>query len=243
TLHVKQYEGAPKPPSTATDPVTHIDIDQTATGGVKGTKENRCLDLEFREHADWLFGSCRGQSDWRSPAEIEDEFLKKGWLEGDAESTGPQGKSHVYSHVENVDNGWTATQIWGFQEIDGQRRYARNLVVAKDDKKVEFRLVYDYLVATPSTNRLFSSVTTAVSHPADVMVSKLNANRAPGEAFGGALSRIYKDIGFSGLWNGLPVRIVMIGTLTGLQWMIYDYFKIFMGLPTTGGASQAVEKK
>lgn len=35
------------------------------------------------------------------------------------------------------------------------------------------------------------------------------------------MGRIYKDIGFSGLWNGLPVRIVMIGTLTGLQWMIY----------------------
>ncbi|PQE20825.1 mitochondrial phosphate carrier 2 protein [Rutstroemia sp. NJR-2017a BBW] len=76
-----------------------------------------------------------------------------------------------------------------------------------------------------------------VSHPADVMVSKLNANRAPGEAFGAAMGRIYKDIGFAGLWNGLPVRIVMIGTLTGLQWMIYDYFKIFMGFPTTGGGS------
>ncbi len=63
-----------------------------------------------------------------------------------------------------------------------------------------------------------------VSHPADVMVSKLNASREPGEAFGGALGRIYKDIGFSGLWNGLPVRIVMIGTLTGLQWMIYVRF-------------------
>lgn len=60
-----------------------------------------------------------------------------------------------------------------------------------------------------------------VSHPADVMVSKLNANRQSGEAFGAAMGRIYKDIGFSGLWNGLPVRIVMIGTLTGLQWMIY----------------------
>ncbi|KAK8219728.1 Cu/Pi carrier [Zalaria obscura] len=81
-----------------------------------------------------------------------------------------------------------------------------------------------------------------VSHPADVMVSKLNANRQPGEAFGGALSRIYKDIGFGGLWNGLPVRIVMIGTLTGLQWMIYDYFKIFMGLPTTGGAAPPPNK-
>lgn len=50
-----------------------------------------------------------------------------------------------------------------------------------------------------------------VSHPADVMVSKLNANRQPGEAFGAAMGRIYRDIGFSGLWNGLPVRIVMIG--------------------------------
>jgi len=78
-----------------------------------------------------------------------------------------------------------------------------------------------------------------VSHPADVMVSKLNANRQPGEAFGPAMGRIYKDIGFVGLWNGLPVRIVMIGTLTGLQWMIYDYFKLFVGLPTTGGVQQA----
>lgn len=90
-----------------------------------------------------------------------------------------------------------------------------------------------------------------VSHPADVMVSKLNANRQPGEAFGAAMGRIYRDIGFSGLWNGLPVRIVMIGksrtevmtsdyspspnpkkpvgTLTGLQWLIYDSFKVRYG--------------
>ena len=47
-----------------------------------------------------------------------------------------------------------------------------------------------------------------VSHPADVMVSKLNADRQPGESFGGAMSRIYSKIGFGGLWNGLPVRIV-----------------------------------
>ncbi|CAK7214887.1 Cu/Pi carrier [Sporothrix bragantina] len=82
-----------------------------------------------------------------------------------------------------------------------------------------------------------------VSHPADVMVSKLNAYRKPNEAFGAVLSRIYGDIGFGGLWNGLGVRIIMIGTLTGLQWMIYDYFKIFMGFPTTGGAPPPEEKK
>lgn len=37
------------------------------------------------------------------------------------------------------------------------------------------------------------------------------------------MSRIYGNIGFSGLWNGLPVRIVMIGTLTGFQWLMYVF--------------------
>lgn len=45
-----------------------------------------------------------------------------------------------------------------------------------------------------------------VSHPADVMVSKLNSQRKPGEGSGAAVGRIYKDIGFPGLWAGLPLR-------------------------------------
>lgn len=74
-----------------------------------------------------------------------------------------------------------------------------------------------------------------VSHPADVMVSKVNSEKKPNESLGQAVSRIYSKIGFSGIWNGLPVRIVMIGTLTGFQWLIYDSFKVYVGLPTTGG--------
>ena len=31
------------------------------------------------------------------------------------------------------------------------------------------------------------------------------------------MGRIYKDIGIGGLWNGLVIRIVMIGTLTSLR--------------------------
>jgi len=74
-----------------------------------------------------------------------------------------------------------------------------------------------------------------ISHPADVMVSKLNSDRKPGEGAGQAMGRIYGKIGFVGLWNGLPVRILMIGTLTAFQWLIYDSFKVALGLPTTGG--------
>lgn len=73
-----------------------------------------------------------------------------------------------------------------------------------------------------------------VSHPADVMVSKINSEKSASESMGHALSRIYLRIGFVGLWNGLPVRIFMIGTLTGFQWLIYDSFKVYVGLPTTG---------
>jgi hypothetical protein len=62
------------------------------------------------------------------------------------------------------------------------------------------------------------------------MVSKLNSDRKPGEGAGKAISRIYGNIGMKGLFNGLPVRIFMIGTLTGLQWLIYDSFKVYLGV-------------
>lgn len=73
-----------------------------------------------------------------------------------------------------------------------------------------------------------------ISHPADVMVSKINSEKKEGESMTQCSKRIYKHIGFGGLWNGLPVRILMVGTLTSFQWLIYDSFKVRVGLPTTG---------
>jgi len=60
---------------------------------------------------------------------------------------------------------------------------------------------------------------------------------AAGESAGKAMSRIYGNIGFRGLWNGLPVRIGMIGTLTAFQWLIYDSFKVWRVLITIGQES------
>jgi len=76
-----------------------------------------------------------------------------------------------------------------------------------------------------------------VSHPADNLVSKLNANK------GVTAGEIIKEMGWGALMTrGLPLRIIMIGTLTGLQWGIYDWFKVQMGLPTTGAAPPAPAK-
>jgi len=64
-----------------------------------------------------------------------------------------------------------------------------------------------------------------VSHPADTVVSKLNQDS------GSSAGAIVKKLGFAGLWKGLVPRIIMIGTLTALQWFIYDSVKVLFKLP------------
>ncbi|ESA43767.1 hypothetical protein GE21DRAFT_140 [Neurospora crassa] len=149
TLDIKQFSAPPSPPADADSSapaVIHIEIDQTGTGGMKGTSEKRCLDNVFRDHKDWLFGHVKGQTRWvTSSEEVEDAFLKSGWLEGEEEKTGPNGETHVLSYVESYTDGWTATQVWGFKTIEGERRHVRNVVIAKGSERVELQLVYDYL--------------------------------------------------------------------------------------------------
>jgi solute carrier family 25 phosphate transporter 3 len=64
-----------------------------------------------------------------------------------------------------------------------------------------------------------------VSHPADTIVSKLNQDA------GASAGDILKKLGFAGVWGGLVPRIIMIGTLTALQWFIYDSVKVVFNLP------------
>ena len=69
-----------------------------------------------------------------------------------------------------------------------------------------------------------------VSHPFDSCVSKMNNSAEKINMF-----QAMKVLGWKGCWNGLGTRILMIGTLTGLQWWIYDTWKTFCGFPSSGG--------
>jgi len=72
-----------------------------------------------------------------------------------------------------------------------------------------------------------------VSHPADTLVSQMGKADNKGKSFG----QIAREVGPKNLLTkGLGTRILMIGTLTGLQWWIYDTFKTALGMGTTGGA-------
>ena len=52
-------------------------------------------------------------------------------------------------------------------------------------------------------------------------------NKAKGATIGSS----FKALGFKGCWQGLGPRIIMIGTLTALQWFIYDGVKVALALP------------
>jgi len=64
-----------------------------------------------------------------------------------------------------------------------------------------------------------------VSHPADTIVSKLNQDKTA------TVGSVARSLGWAGMWKGLTPRIIMIGTLTALQWFIYDGVKVWLRLP------------
>lgn len=70
-----------------------------------------------------------------------------------------------------------------------------------------------------------------VSQPADNLVSQLGKTDNKGKG----LKEIARNVGIKDLMlKGMGTRILMVGSLTALQWYIYDAFKTIMGLETTG---------
>ncbi|EPY29566.1 solute carrier family 25 (mitochondrial phosphate transporter), member 3 [Strigomonas culicis] len=111
------------------------------------------------------------------------------------------------------------------------------------------RMFYEYVFTQPKsdyskTTQLsitFASgyiagvVCAIVSHPADTLVSARGKAANAGKTYG----QIAKEMGYMNLCTkGLGTRILMIGTLTGLQWWIYDTYKATLGMGTSGGSAK-----
>ncbi|KAG1735497.1 mitochondrial carrier domain-containing protein [Suillus lakei] len=88
------------------------------------------------------------------------------------------------------------------------------------------------LGVTFASGYLAGVVCAVVSHPADTVVSLMGKPANKGKSIG----TIASETGMVTLaTKGIGTRVLMIGTLTGFQWWIYDSFKSSMGLGTTGG--------
>merc|ERR1712121_137992 len=83
----------------------------------------------------------------------------------------------------------------------------------------------EQLVVTFAAGYIAGVFCAIVSHPADTLVSKLNND------VGSTPIQVARELGMKGLWAGLGPRIIMIGTLTALQWFIYDSVKVAFRLP------------
>ena len=247
TLSVKEYTDESNPQAY------HIDIDQTVTGGIQGTREERVLDWQEREHVDTIFGKLRGKSRFLRGSKTDDGKVRpavdfqtqvgdaesdarvKRFLRGEVLLDGSAAEGFVVddegaefgegeglwmqSFVVNEESGWTAeqvrmrfffsfshlpsweffpllinyhhdddylyiipastpddcsqsmflffppipvflshvlacdnadalilhsVQIWGFEVINGERRYTRRVAVVKGKKVEMARLVYEY---------------------------------------------------------------------------------------------------
>ncbi|KAF9622453.1 hypothetical protein IFM89_031256 [Coptis chinensis] len=135
----------------------------------------------------------------------------------------PSSPDRVYAPIHLLSN--TMMKFTSFETIV-ENLYKYAIPTPKDQCSKSFQLGVS--LAGGYVAGVFCAI---VSHPADNLVSFLN--NAKGATVGDAV----KKLGLMGLFTrGLPLRIVMIGTLTGAQWGIYDAFKVFVGLPTTGGA-------
>lgn len=71
-----------------------------------------------------------------------------------------------------------------------------------------------------------------VSQPADTLLSKVNkTKKAPGQSTMGLLFQLAKQLGVAGSFTGLPTRLIMVGTLTSLQFTIYGSLKKALNCP------------
>ncbi|KAJ6067885.1 uncharacterized protein N7446_004922 [Penicillium canescens] len=142
------------------EPVKVIDVLQTTTGNLAGTNEVRTMNWALQKHKDYIFGTVKSWSrfidgardmkgnmrpDVEVQTEVTDNSITK-FLRGEilpdgitrcegflVEPGGGDGFSRgcwVQTFARGVDTGWTAEQIWGFENINGKRYYTRRVVIA-----------------------------------------------------------------------------------------------------------------
>ncbi len=136
-----------------TDSKLHIDV-STLVAGLDKTQEDRILDWSLAPHTDKIFGKCRHRArlvkadklQMEGPGSPEDAaFLRAEKLkDGTTESRFLDGEL-VQCWVESTGGaGWIAEQVWGFEMVNGERKYTRRVVVWNNGKVVRTRYVYDY---------------------------------------------------------------------------------------------------
>jgi hypothetical protein len=118
TLDVSEYT---EPDPTTSEPITHIDIVQTLSGGLAGNTEKRVLNWAEGEHEDYIFGKVIGRTRLIRGSTAADDRVRPN-VEVQTRVEGKEGIVEKFLKGEIAADGKTPTEGFLVDEIqDGER--------------------------------------------------------------------------------------------------------------------------
>ncbi|KAL8849139.1 MAG: hypothetical protein Q9221_005862 [Calogaya cf. arnoldii] len=115
-----------------------IHLQQTATGAsIPAVTEDWILDWTGRDGHDPLFGEMKGRARWIGIDEAD--------VDGEWDRECDEGML-MQAEGNKRDDERGGTHYWGFETVDGERRYVRRIFMVNNQtgKKLGVRMVYDY---------------------------------------------------------------------------------------------------
>ncbi|KAI4265598.1 MAG: hypothetical protein L6R38_009302 [Xanthoria sp. 2 TBL-2021] len=115
-----------------------IHLQQTATGAsVPAVTEDWILDWIWRDGHDPLFGEMKGRARWISIDEAQ--------VEGGDWDRECDGGLLMQAEGNERDDEWGGTRFWGFETVEGERRYFRRIFMVnnRSGEKMGVGMVYD----------------------------------------------------------------------------------------------------
>ncbi|TLS21195.1 uncharacterized protein PpBr36_10639 [Pyricularia pennisetigena] len=118
-------------------PAPTIHFKQIVSPGGFHTEEDYVLDAQYREGTVPIFGTISVQARFLPMSKLDDEGLRTQLEEG--------GTGDVVIEEKTTSKlGWECRGIWGFEKIDGERRFVRTNFTKKGGEQVTAKLVYDF---------------------------------------------------------------------------------------------------
>ncbi|KAL8912486.1 MAG: hypothetical protein Q9171_002499 [Xanthocarpia ochracea] len=118
-----------------------IHLQQTATGAsIPAVTEDWILDWKWREGQDPLFGEMKGRARWIEIDKAGIGVEEAGW---DREC---DGGLLMQAEGNKRDDEWGGMHFWGFEVVEGERRYVRRIFMAnnKTGENMSVRMVYNF---------------------------------------------------------------------------------------------------
>ncbi|KAL5356450.1 hypothetical protein BJX96DRAFT_171624 [Aspergillus floccosus] len=148
-------------------PTTRLTMNQSLTGGIGASTEERIMDWTERERSNHIYGDTLTKSQFikgikkddgsivpelslqSKPASKEQEeqivkFLTGGKPHVTGETEDELKDLYIHDFGRNEKAGWTAEQVWGLEDIGSQQYLTRRVVVVKGDTFEKAHMVYKF---------------------------------------------------------------------------------------------------